>query len=438
MIRACTPILAALVPLLLGAAPAATHAVPEATAKGGGCGEFTVAMIPDTQNYLDYKHQKSAGYPLDGTDLFFEQMRWIADHAKSAGGDIVFATQVGDVWQHYSAWMDPAHEARGFKSMPNAMSSEVAEGPRAQTRAFEIPNAVKGFRLIAGKLPFAVVPGNHDYDALWTDPAHPPQPERKDSLKTGLRHLGGLDGFRSAFSDQSEFFKSQSWYVDSHDGGADSAQLFTAGKCRFLHIGLQFDAPDASLAWATRVIHRFPGVPTIVSTHKYLDRDGSRADTPELDQSVLDPRDNNPQMLWDEFISQNDQIFLVLSGHIGGQGVSTDRNLYGHVVHQMMADYQGRWQVAKDMGWKDPRATLGDGWLRLLTFRLDGAKPSVQVRTWSTFYKKFSTELPTYAAWYKAHDGMAKLSDADYLKRDDFSFTLDDFRARFGATPGTK
>jgi hypothetical protein len=413
----------------MAALPTAAHA----KYRQGRCGAFTVAVIPDTQNYVDYKHQKAAGYPIDAADLFYAQMRYVADHARSAGGDIVFATHMGDIWQHYSRWTDPAHEMRGFKAMPNAMSSEVAEGPRKETLSLEIPAAVKGYRLIAGKLPFSVVPGNHDYDALWTDPAHPPRPERKDALKTGTRHLGGFTGYLSAFSNQSEFFKGQPWYVESHDGGADSAQVFTAGQCRFLHIGLQFDAPDASLAWAERVIRRYPGLPTIVTTHKYLDRDGTRADTPELDQSVLDPRDNNPQMLWDEFISQHDQIFLVLSGHIGGQGYSVDRNLNGRPVYQMMADYQGRWQVAKDAGFKGSGATVGDGWMRLLTFNLDTDRPGIRARTYSTYYRKFSTEMKDYASWYKAHEGQAQLSDADYLKRDDFTIPLDDFHRRFGA-----
>lgn len=374
------------------------------------CGTFTVAMIPDTQNYLDYRHQKTAGYPIDGVDLFFEQMRYIADNARSAGGDIVFATHVGDIWQHYSRWTDPAHELRGFKAIPNSMSSEVAVSPRKETLTFEIPNAVKGYQLIAGKLAFSVVPGNHDYDALWTDPRYPPDPTRKDSLRIGLRHLGGLSGYQSAFSDQSQFFKGQPWYVDANDGGADSAQIFTSGSCRFLHIGLQFDAPDASLAWAERVVHRFPRVPTIVTTHKYLDRNGARADTPALDLSILDHRDNNPQMVWDDFISRHDQIFLVLSGHIGGQGYSVSRNLYGREVHQMMADYQGRWQVAKDSGQQDSsQGTLGDGWLRLLNFRLDSERPSIRVRTYSAHYRKFSTEIPAYASWYKAHEGFASL-----------------------------
>lgn len=36
----------------------------------GGCGEFTVAMIPDTQNYVDYRHQKWSGFPFDATEQF--------------------------------------------------------------------------------------------------------------------------------------------------------------------------------------------------------------------------------------------------------------------------------------------------------------------------------------------------------------------------------
>src|SRR5262249_4515272 len=159
------------------------------------------------------------------------------------------------------------------------------------------------------------------------------------------------------------------------------------------------------------------GVPTIVTTHDYLDRDGERDDGSNPDNSILDPRDNNPQMMWDEFISQHDQIFLVLSGHIGGQGYSVDRNVKGHAVHQMMADYQGRWQVAKKAGFKGEDATVGDGWLRLLTFRLDDDRPSLRVRTFSTYYGKFSTEIPQYAAWYKGHEGFSDISDEDYLKR---------------------
>ena len=393
----------------------------------GDCGEFTVAMIPDTQNYVDYRHQKWSGFPFDATEQLYQQMRWVADNARSNGGDIVFATHVGDVWQHYSEWMDPAHEARGFRWISNG-GSEVAMSPKVHTRAFEIPASVQAFQLIAGKLPFSIIPGNHDYDALWTDPAHPPRPELK---KDGVRHVGGLTGFQSAFSDKSRFFMNQPWYVASHDGGADSAQIFTAGQCRFLHIGLQYQAPDASLEWAAEVIARYPGLPTIVATHDYLGRDGKRHMNSNPLQSRLDPLDNDPEMMWEEFVSRHDQIFLVLSGHVGGQGFSVEPNASGNAVYQMMADYQGRGQTVIDAGAE--RTAVGDGWLRLLKFRLDGDRPSIEVRTYSTHYGKFASEIPEYAAWYKEHDRQAHLSDEEYLKREEFTIELGDFHRRFGA-----
>ena len=49
---------------------------------------FTVAVIPDTQNYLDYTHQKSEGFSLDASDQFLSQMKYIADHSILNGGDI--------------------------------------------------------------------------------------------------------------------------------------------------------------------------------------------------------------------------------------------------------------------------------------------------------------------------------------------------------------
>jgi len=404
------------------------------------CGEFTIAVIPDTQNYLDYRDQKAAGFPLDAVNLFYDQMRYIAAHATSAGGDIQFAVALGDVKQHFSLWMDPEHVARGFRAVPNEPTSEVAAGPREkEVRTIEMPYALEGYRLIKGKLPFSVVPGNHDYDALWTDPRLAPELVQ-NRMTYGRREVGGLSTFQFAFSDQSEFFKGEPWYVSSHDGGADNAQLFTAGGCRFLNIGLQFTAPNSSLEWAAGVIKRYPGVPTLISIHGYLDHTGTRLSN---SGNKVDPLTNDPQMVWEKFISQNDQIFMVLSGHACGQAYRVDANRFGHDVHQLLSDYQCRGQVAKDAGvdlregpganWLHPSG-LGDGWMRMMTFSFDGNEPAVHVRTFSTYYKMFSTEVKAYASWYKKDDEQSLLSDDEFVKRDDFIFVLKDYYKRFHAT----
>ncbi|WP_343611041.1 metallophosphoesterase [Novosphingobium sp.] len=393
---------------------------------------FSIAVIPDTQNYIDYTHQTAQGFKFDARVMFLDQLRYIASRLKSAGGDVAFVDSLGDTWQHQSLKIDPAHEARGFKRVPNPMMDQ-GFAPTPNVRAIEMPTAREGFSMIAGKTPFSVVPGNHDYDAMWTDANHPPAAKFTDMSSLGMLHSGGLDNFRSVFGAETPFFKGQPWYVASHDGGADSAQIFEAGGYRFLHIGLQFDAPNASLAWAAQVIKDHPGLPTIISTHDYLDNNGDRLPNPMIDNHAVDDDDNTPQMVWDKLISQNDQIFMVLCGHEHGQSRRIDNNHFGHPVVQILADYQDRRQTAIDAGVQLHQGEgIGDGWLRFLTFDMGGKVPTVHARTYSTHYKRQSVDTPDYAAWYKAVE-KPKMSDAEFHGQDDFTIDLPDFRQRFGA-----
>jgi hypothetical protein len=406
----------------------ATHMAASAE-KPSDDGRFTIAVIPDTQNYIDYTHQKAQGFPFDASPMFLEQLQFVADHTKSQGGDIAFVTGMGDVWQHQTLPIDPVHAARGFKRAPNPMM-DAAFAPTPKVLEIETPMARRGYELISGKVPFSVVPGNHDYDAMWTDSNHPPAKVYTDMSSLGELHAGGLDNFRSVFSDQSAFFKGKPWYVASHDGGADSAQIFTAGGYRFLHIGLQFDAPNESLAWAAEVIKRYPGLPTIISTHDFLETDGSRQPNPIIDNHSVDPNDNTPQMVWDKLISENDQIFLVLCGHEHAQAFRADDNRFGHKVYQVLADYQSRHHTSDEAGYKKfhPEEGIGDGWMRLMTFDMKGQTPHVHVHT---YYKKESVDVAEYPAWYKPSE-KPKLTDAAFRASDDFSFDLTDFRQRFG------
>ena len=417
---------------------ASAPATPAAPAKAEDT-SFTLAVIPDTQNYTDYTHQTAEGFPFDAVDLFIEQMSWIADNLVSQGGDIAFVTHVGDVWQHGTVKIDPEHEARGFKAVPNPIF-DAHLSPSDKVKTVEMPKAKEGFELIAGKTPFSVVPGNHDYDATWTDSKFPPRAltpaevDPNDLTSLGMLHAGGLDNFRSVFNPDSDFFRGQSWYVAHHDGGADSAQIFEAGGYRFLHIGLQFDPPNTSLVWAASVIDQYPGLPTIITTHDYQNRKGERLPSPVVDSYAADPEAHNtPEMVWQKFIRQHDQIFLVLSGHQHGQSMRLDENAAGHQVWQILADFQDRGQTAKDAGLTSAWPVgIGDGWMRLMTFDMSAEVPSVKVSTYSTHYKKFSREMPEYAAWYRGHE-QPEMTDSEFHDADDYTITLKDFRARFDA-----
>lgn len=395
---------------------------------------FTIAVIPDTQNYVDYRNQKNEGFPFDANQLFLDQMAYIANHAESAGGDIAFVTALGDVWQHQTLQIDPAHEARGFKRADSPyLDAHLAPTPKVLT--VEMPTAMKGYGMIAGKVPFSVVPGNHDYDAMWTDSNHPPRETITSLADLGVLHVGGTSNFTSVFGKDSAFFKDKPWYVDSYENGASSAQLFTAGGYRFLHIGLQFDPPNGTLEWAAGVIARFPGLPTIISTHDYMNGRGERKPGAILDHSIVDPEDNSPQMVWDKFISRHDQIFMILCGHQSGQAFRVDDNASGNKVYQLLSDYQSRRQTAKDAGVPKNSITegVGDGWMRLMSFDMAAAEPRVRVVTYSTHYRKQSREMAEYASWYRPYE-QPGMTDDQFQDADDFSFTLPDFRARFDKT----
>ena len=403
---------------------------------------FTIVMLPDTQNYVDFTHQKSAGFAVDGRELYLRQMEHIASKGLSNGGDVVFVAAVGDVWQHALRGTDAEHEKRGVRSL--GASSNPFIRPE-ETLNFEIPTAIAGYRLLAAAgIPFGVPPGNHDYDGVWTTAvagtiaadasaealANVPPRNRQD-------HIGGLESFKRAFGSDGEFFRNKDWYVSAFDGGTSSAQVFAAGGYRFLHLALEMHAGDQVLAWAERVLDEHPDLPTIVSTHDYLSPRGERRPFANLDLARADPGYNNDaETIWREFVSRHDQIFMVLCGHQAGQALRIDRNQDGHAVYQMLADYQDRDQAGLDAGeapGPDGQGPgIGDGWYREMTFHLTGSRPRVEVRTYSTHYRVYSSELPTYTQWYRQHE-QPDMSDEEFLRADQFTLELVDFRARFGA-----
>lgn len=402
-------------------------------------GSFSIAVVPDTQNMIDYKHQRASGFPIDASDLFLGEMRWIAEHSVPRGGDIAFVAAVGDVWQHQSIAMDESHKRRRFEAIKNPwFETELEVTPK--TREVELPMARDGYAILArAGVPFGVAPGNHDYDAMWSDARYPPVSDQRQIDMTpktlGMLHVGGLNNFRALFGPHRPFFARKPWYVANLASGADSAQTFSAGGYTFLHLALEMSPSDPVLKWAASVIAKHPGVPTIITTHDYLNAKGERRANPIIDLPAIDSTHNSAEDLWRDLISARDQIFLVLCGHHHGVATRTDRNAAGHEVLQLLADYQDRGQAALDAGAPLVRgkpAAIGDGWLRVLTFDTAASPPTLRVRTYSPHYKAFADELPTYAAWYKTHEAPG-LDDEAFAAKDAFSVTLTDFRARFGA-----
>jgi len=244
---------------------------------------------------------------------------------QKAAQNVVFVSHVGDV----ANWASTVTYGRAQAAMDNLAAADIR---------------------------FGMVPGNHDGSWQW---------------------------WKDYFGTESTYFKGKSWYVGGPSGGWNSYQYFSGGGVDFLHIGLEYlgsrNASEISdiLAWAQGVIDAHPGVPTILSTHSYLTY-----------PSWITEGVYSAQATWENFISRNDQICLVLCGHATGGAWSganrrVDTNAFGHGVPQVLSNYQ----LAPT--WPSGSQT-GGGWLRLMTFDIPARK--IRVRTYSSELNKFSTD----------------------------------------------
>lgn len=398
---------------------------------------FSVAVIGDIQNYSSHRNQREAGFPFNAREMLWDMMHHIARNSVANGGDIAFATGLGDNWQHPSAWgPDAAHIERGLSAVPNPAIEKLIPASPDAVLDIEIPAVYNAYKIIADHVPFFLVPGNHDHDHIWTDPACPPEPDAwiADGTAYGLGwlHVGGLENWVRHFGSDSDLFRDKPWYVASYKGGANAAQIFEGGGYRFLHIGIEMCPQDDILEWVETVIQAYPGLPTILSIHEFLNEAGERQSIECFDMTRIDPDRNSPQMLWDKLVSKHDQILVTLNGHLHGVQQRVDVNQHGNKVYQFLVNYQCRKQTYKTSG-SDAEILdgIGDGWLRLLTFDLAGNTPQMRISAYSTHYKAFAHELSTYAQWYGYEH--PELNAEAFVALDNCVFDLEDFRQRFGS-----
>ncbi len=256
---------------------------------------FTIIVLPDTQGY-------SQNYPW----FFNNQTQWIADNVESQ--NIIFVTQLGDL-----------------VNIPYDL--------------IQWENANQSMSTLDGKVPWAVLPGNHDMKE------------------------GNITNFNTYFGP--DRFSSEAWYGGAYRAGdnSNSYQLFSASGTDYLFLNLQYDPSDDVLRWAGQIIDSHSDRKVIVTTHDYL-----------MGFLGLGQRSEIGERIWHGLIKQHaEQVFLVLCGHAGAEDLIAD-SINGNIVYQMLADYQNSTYIES-------------GWLRILTFAPSQGK--VFVKTYSPILDKY-------------------------------------------------
>jgi hypothetical protein len=264
---------------------------------------YMFIVVPDTQNYTDFAHEQEV-YNIG-------QMNWIVNNRSAL--NIKFVMHLGDFQNPgnpYRTRSDDIYEPDLTKPVGN-VNDKLTKWGRADA-AVDV--------LDAAGIPYSLVPGNHDY----LDYNSKTEPYLYLKTFGPDRYINnpkydelGNPTYQGASPSTATF----AW------AGVSTYHKFYAGGYTWLNIALQ-DEPDANdLAWAQQIINENPGMPTMITTHEYVNTAGAGSDY------------QHPA-IWNTFVKNNPQIVMTFNGHLTGENRVTGTNIAGKVVQQMLSDYQ--------------------------------------------------------------------------------------------------
>lgn len=289
-----------------------------------GRGIETIVVLPDTQFMTLANRPEGASTRRN----FLDQVEWIAENRERY--NIRYVVHVGDIVQGRS------HDVWRF--------------------------ARRAMGVLDGKVPYAIVGGNHDYGS-----------ERAGDTRETLMN---------------DYFPVENFKASPHFGGLfeensieNSYHLLTLGKQKVMILNLEWSTRDAVVEWANEVVAAHPDHRVILNTHDYLYYDGTRYDwdkygraqwwSPKWAEHYTLAQDmeaaggiNDGEDLWRKLVSRHPNFFLTLSGHVLATGLARlkSRARGGNDVMQILVNYQ--WPMYERKG--------SQGYLRVMQFMPDG------------------------------------------------------------------
>ena len=205
--------------------------------------------------------------------------------------------------------------------------------------ATEWDNANSSMSILNGHVPYGFCAGNHDEESSGPN----------------------TDWIGDNYFPESRY-ATQNWWIDGYVQNKNNAQNFSTSDMAFMVVHIEYQANSTTLDWANSTLQYNSEKRAIITTHNYLESSGSRTTW--------------GQTLWDDIIVPNDNVFMVLCGHVGAEARRTD-TINDRTVHQMLANYQGR-------------TNGGNGWLRTLEFC--PAQNKIYVETYSPYLGSYETD----------------------------------------------
>ncbi|HWR36541.1 MAG TPA: Ig-like domain-containing protein [Clostridia bacterium] len=239
--------------------------------------DFTVALIPDPQNYSQF-------YPA----IFKQQTRWIVNNAQAR--NIRFVIGEGD----------------------------MVNNPGSPT---EWDNAEAAVNVLDGKVPYAMAIGNHDYEGV--------EPAKRSAIAFN-QHFGpsryqGYSWYGGNYNGSNENFYT----------------FLTVGTQRYMVLALEYYPRDAILTWASSVIDANPDAKIMLVTHSFLYTDGTRGDKCDTHDMSGTTGNNAQSSWLKFLSQKRNAMLAVSGHLVATSSAHrTDLGVNGNVVNQIFTNFQ--------------------------------------------------------------------------------------------------
>lgn len=175
-----------------------------------------------------------------------------------------------------------------------------------------------------GVIPYTVMRGNHDGPSGSTEYFNEYYAKKDGYYYNYVKENGG-------------FYEDNSVKNTYH--------TFTVGSTDYIILVLDFGANDQVLAWADSVLSEYSDHRAIITTHGYLNWDGTTLGANDNHAPTVNSWGktlNNGDDMWNELISKHENVVIVASGHIPTDNLvySTAIGDKGNTVHQFLIDAQ--------------------------------------------------------------------------------------------------
>ena len=276
--------------------------------------KFTLIGFPDTQYYTSLKNGGSAA-------ILNSQTQWVVNNKDAL--NIVYAVGLGDCVDEGDLFEAP------WQVLDNAM--DMIENPVTTN----LPDG----------LPYGLAVGNHDQTAN-----------------------GDADGTTNFYNQYfgTNRFSGRGYYGGNYGSNNDNHfDLFSANGMDFIVIHFEYDTtPDAAvITWAENLLQTYSSRRAIIVSH-WIINTGNPGSFSAQGQALYNAFRDNPN------------VFLMLSGHVPGEGRRTD-TYEGNTIHSVLSDYQSR-------------TNGGNGWLRIMEF--DPSANMINVKTYSPYLNQFEED----------------------------------------------